>query len=151
MSGRFALLLATVATVAVATKTTGAVGVRCINADNGTFKDSKGAACDAYWRSPDQCGLFDTSEFEARSACCACGGGNIMAPLLSPHDESRVFSARALSHTSPPPASNCYEESQAGWTDAGGYSCADWLGYHCTADEVDITSTTSGQLNIING
>ena len=49
----------------------------CIPCSNGDKKtDSSGDGCDWYNANPDGCGLYDTAEFKAKDACCACFGGD---------------------------------------------------------------------------
>jgi len=38
--------------------------------------DEKGHDCGWYYNAPRQCGWFNTTTFNARRDCCACGGGN---------------------------------------------------------------------------
>ena len=47
----------------------------CENTDGGAT-DPWGDDCDDYARNKHWCGLYDDSDFDSNSMCCACGGGN---------------------------------------------------------------------------
>ena len=54
-------------------------GLSCQDS-NGNFTDSRGSNCEAYESSTEDCGLYDTSNFNASAMCCVCefpnGDGN---------------------------------------------------------------------------
>jgi hypothetical protein len=43
--------------------------------DDPEYPDSDGKYCESYHGQIENCGGYNTQDFQARKACCVCGGG----------------------------------------------------------------------------
>ena len=57
----------------------------CSDTDNGAGDSPFGDSCvDWYDANPGSCGGYDDTDFTSNEMCCACGGGDTLAPVPAP-------------------------------------------------------------------
>ena len=61
----------------------------CDDTSNGKT-DHWGTGCDYYGKHPEQCGLFDTTEFFAKLMCCECKGTCAETEIINIHRVSSI-------------------------------------------------------------